>query len=123
MEKNSTLIPNSRYVSGGITEINDFALEWWERTPLTIDATDRLYVVDQAFMGRIDLIAQQFLGNSRLWWFIAQYNGLLDAHAEVTVGRVLRIPSKERVQAALGGRLGGYDSTREVPTTNIVPIV
>ncbi len=123
MEKNSTLIPNSRYVSGGITEVNDFALEWWERTPMTIDNTDRVFVVDQAFMGRIDLIAQQFLGNSRLWWVIAQYNGLLDPHAEVSEGRVLRVPSKERVQAMLTGKLGGFASTREVKLTNITAIV
>jgi hypothetical protein len=123
MEKNSTLVQNSRYVAGGATEVNQTALEWWERTVFTLDASDTTYVVDSKFAGRLDLIAKALLGDSSMWWLIAQYNMLLDPFEEVVIGRVLRIPTAARAKTMLKGKVGGYDSTREVPLTNITPIV
>lgn len=123
MEKNSTLIAKSRYVVGGSTEVNSWALEWWERATFTSDASDRQYVVEDKFAGRLDLIAQQLLEDSRLWWFVAQYNSILDPCLEIYPGRILRVPTKDRVQSMLTGRLGGVNSTREVNLTNISPIV
>lgn len=123
MEKNSTLVTKSRYVSGGITEVSSFALEWWERTVFEIDDSDLVYVVEKNFVNRMDLIAKQFLDDSALWWFVAMYNNVLDPLNEVTEGLVLRIPTRDRVKSLLGGRLGGYESTREVPLTNISPII
>lgn len=122
-EKNSVNMPKSRYVSGGSTETNQFRLEWWERTQLVWNDTDSTYVVEPKSVGRLDLIASAFLGDSHLWWLIAQYNAILDPFNEVTVGRTLRIPSKDHAQSMLGGKLGGYQSTREVPLTNITSIV
>lgn len=122
-ETNSTLIKSSRYVSGGITEVNSQALEWWERNKFQQDASDRTYVVEARFNGRLDLIATSFLENSRLWWIIAQYNSILDPFNEIVEGRVLYIPTISRVQQMLNGKLGGVDSTREIPLTNITPIV
>ena len=122
-ETNSTNIPKSRYVAGGATEVNQFRLEWWERITFKWDASDTKYVIDNKSQGRLDLIAQSFLGDSRLWWVLAQYNALLDPYNECTIGRVLRIPTQARVQTFLNGKLGGYASTREIPLSNIVPIV
>jgi hypothetical protein len=123
MEKSSVLVKNSRYVSGGTSEVNARAIEWWERTVLTPDASDIIYVVERRWEGRIDLIANALLGDSRLWWLIAQYNAVLDPVNEIREGRVLRVPLKDRAQAFLNGRIGGVDSLREVPTNNITPIV
>ena len=123
MEKSSVLVKNSRYVSGGTSEVNARAIEWWERTVLTPDASDIIYVVGRRWEGRIDLIANALLGDSRLWWLIAQYNAVLDPVNEIREGRVLRVPLKDRAQAFLNGRIGGVDSLREVPTNNITPIV
>ena len=123
METNSTLVQESRYVVGGQTEVNSKALEWWERAVFTHDDSDTLYVVDKQSAGRINLIAKAFLGDSHLWWLVAQYNAILDPYMEIREGRLLRIPSPSRVQSMLGGKLGGYASTREVPITNITPIV
>jgi nucleoid-associated protein YgaU len=124
MNTNSAELPGSRYVSGGKTEANTNALEWWERTKFTLDDSDTRYVVDRKSAGRLDLIAYAAYGDSHLWWFIAQYNALLDPFAEVTEGRVLRIPAKDRVQLMMTtGKLGGYPSAREVPINNITPIV
>lgn len=123
MEHNSTLVAKSRYVSGGITEKNSTALEWWERSNFRVDGSDRFYVVEEKFSGRLDLIAQQLLDDSRLWWFIAQYNAVLDPFNEISTGRILRVPAKDRVQTMLTGKLGGVTSTREVPVLSITPIV
>jgi hypothetical protein len=123
MEKNSTLVQNSRYVVGGNTETNQNALEWWERTVFTLDATDTTYVVEDKVAGRLDTIAKVYLGDDSLWWLLAQYNMILDPYEEIVVGRVLRIPSPARVKTMLKGKIGGFESTREVPLTNITPIV
>ena len=112
----------TRYSSGGVTEVSDGRLEWWERTVFDSDANDQLYTVDQITAGRLDVIAKMFLGESRLWWVLAQYNKILDPFGEVVAGAQLFIPSPERVDAMLSGRAGGVPSTRVAPTT-ILPIV
>jgi len=120
---NSVLAQNSRYVQGGITEKNSTALEWWERTTFALDETDTKYTIDTKSAGRLDLIAEAFLGDSHLWWFIAQYNAILDPYSEVIPGRILRIPQKSRVQTLLVGKTGGIASAREVKTSRITPII
>lgn len=121
-EKNSLQRRKSRYVSGGLTETNDKAIEWWERTTFSAAEDDRPYVVDKKFAGRLDLIAALFLGEPRMWWVIAQYNNVLDVFAEVREGSIIYIPSTERVEAILNGKTGGVPSKREVPIS-ILPIV
>lgn len=121
-EKNSVLIKRSRYVSGGTTEINNTAIEWWERDVILTAEDDASYVVERRFVGRLDLIAAYTLGDARQWWIIAQFNNILDAFLEVYEGRVIYIPSKERISRILEGQTGGERSTREVPPT-IFPIV
>lgn len=122
-ETNSTLVKNSRYVAGGQTEVNSTRLEWWERAVYTLAESDLLYTVDKITSGRLDLIAQAFLGDSHLWWLVAQYNAVLDPVSEIIEGRILRIPARDRVQSMLTGKLGGYKSTREVSLMNITAII
>lgn len=121
-EKNSVQRRRSRYVSGGITETNQTALEWWERNVFSSAEDDRAYVVEKRFAGRLDLIAALFLGEPRMWWIIAQYNNVLDVFAEVREGSIIYIPSTERVDMILNGQTGGVPSKREVPVS-ILPIV
>ena len=121
-EKNSVNRRKSRYASGGETEVNQNALEWWERTILTSAADDKEYTVEKKFEGRLDLIAALFLGEPRYWWVIAQYNTILDPYTEVREGAKVYIPSIERTEAILNGKTGGVTSTREVPIS-ILPIV
>lgn len=124
MEKNSTLVKGSRYVSGGTTEVNKVSIEWWERNVFQADPTDFQYVVEKQFEGRLDWITAIYLGeqNIRYWWVVAMLNNILDPYTEVKTGRIIRIPSKERLQNMLSGKMGGIPSTREVPTS-ILPIV
>lgn len=116
------LVRSSRYVSGGTTEVNPRALEWWERTVFPINPDDNSYVVERKFEGRLDLISASYLGEPRHWWVIAQYNNILDPHSEIVQGRVLYIPTSERVKTILSGTTGGVPSTREVPVS-VLPIV
>lgn len=121
--KNSVESKNSRYVSGGATEVNSFALEWWERTKFSYDETDIIYQIDKTKEGRLDLIAHEILGNSRLWWLVAQYNSILDPFLEITEGKIIRIPNKERATSMLNGQLGGVESQRVVPLNKFNSIV
>ena len=121
-EKNSVNRRKSRYASGGVTEVNSVALEWWERAQLQRDPSDRTYIVEKKLAGRIDLIAALFLNEPRFWWVIAQFNGILDPHSEIREDAVLYIPTSERVEAFLNGKTGGIPSAREVPIS-IFPIV
>ncbi len=49
---------------------------------------------------RIDLIAHHYLENAALWWIICDYNDVFFP-LEIGTGRILRIPSIERVQMQL----------------------
>jgi len=123
MAINSTTVKSSRYVSGGTTEINSTALEWWERAVIPTDQSDFYYTVEQKFEGRIDLIAAAFVGEPRYWWVIAMLNNILDPHNEIKTGTTLLIPTAERAKAiATSGKTGGYPSKRDVPLT-ILPIL
>ena len=121
-ETNSTLVRNSRYVSGGTTEVNAKALEWWERNVFTTFDDDQAYVVEKKFEGRLDLITAVFLGEPRYWWVVAMYNNILDPHAELFEGAIIYIPALDKVKSLLTGKLGGVASQREVPLS-ILPIV
>jgi hypothetical protein len=49
---------------------------------------------------RIDLLAHRYLGDTRLWWIICDYNDIFFP-LELTPGTVLCIPSVEHVQMRL----------------------
>jgi hypothetical protein len=121
-EKNSTLVKNSRYVSGGETEVGLNTIEHWERLVFPVNNDDTSYVVEKKFVGRLDLITAVFLVEPRYWWVVAQYNNILDPYSEIVEGRVLYIPTLDRVKTILSGKTGGVISTREVPLA-ILPVV
>lgn len=119
---NSLYLSTSRYVQGGTSETQNNRIEWWERAVFPQDPTDIVYTVESFYEGRLDNIAAAFYGEPRYWWFIAQYNKILDPATEIVAGRVLLIPTKERFQLMLTGRQGGTASTRtQVPS--IPPVV
>ena len=122
---NSTLNRNSRYVSGGTTEVSEQRLEWWERNDLSnIDpSNDQLFAVDRKFNGNLRLISALFYGSDIYWWVIGQYNSILDPYSEVVEGVVLRIPSKQTLDTIMQGRIGGVPSKREVPPSKVTPII
>lgn len=120
--KHSLLLNTSRYVHGGVSETQNDRIEWWERTVFQRDETDRVYVVENIYEGRLDNISNAFYGEPRYWWVIAQFNNILDPSTEIVAGRALLIPTRERLQMMMTGRQGGTASTRtEIPS--IPPVV
>lgn len=116
---NSLELNKSRYVVGGKTEIGT-KLEWWEKNNIARSSSDIVYTVEHAYVGRPDLLAATFYEDSHLWWVICQYNNILDPFNEIVVGRILLIPTKDRLMDILsGGVRGGINSKRT--QTNILP--
>lgn len=114
--KDSTLNEkNGRYVLGGDTEVSTWALEWWEKKTLESDPSDMAYFVERKYEGRPDLLALTFYGDSNLWWVIAQYNNILDPLVELVEGKLLFLPTPERLNFLRSDvNVGGVKSTREV---------
>ena len=52
---------------------------------------DDIYIITQE-TDRLDLLAQQFYGESKLWWIIAQANNLNSVNIGIEPGIQLRIP-------------------------------
>ena len=60
--------------------------------PKTIEKRDDdIYIITQE-TDRLDLLANQFYDDSRLWWIIAQANNLNGVNIGVEPGIQLRIP-------------------------------
>ncbi len=90
---------NSRYASGIL--IRDMAgNSLGTRSPIDTSPRhdDRFHTVTGE--ERLDQLAHRYLGDARLWWIIADYNGLY-CPLDLEVGAVLRIPSVEHVQMRL----------------------
>ena len=119
---NSLLLKSSRFVKGGTTEIQDKRLEWWERNIFPQEESDIIYTVENFYAQRLDLISSVFYNDSKYWWFIAQYNNILDPFTEIMPGVVLLIPTPARMSTLLTGQLGGIDSKRE-DLPMITPVV
>jgi hypothetical protein len=114
--KNSTYnVKNGRYVLGGTTEVSTFALEWWDRNDLPKDPTDIVYSMERKYEGNPEILGKVFYGDRRLWWVICQYNGIVDPMDELVEGKILLIPTLDRVKKNLfssNTKTGGISSTR-----------
>lgn len=105
---------NGRYVLGGTTEVSASAIEWWEKNTMLPDSTDFIYVMEQKYEGRPDILGYVFYGDPLLWWVICQYNSILDPFAELVAGKVLLIPQQARITqtSSTNTTTGGVISTR-----------
>jgi len=61
--------------------------------PKTIERNSDVYVITQEG-DRLDTLANQFYGDPRLWWFIAQSNNIKTMNLEA--GVQLRIPGSSQ---------------------------
>jgi hypothetical protein len=57
-----------------------------------IEPTDSDILIVTEEEDRLDLLANQFYGDSQLWWVIATYNNLTDIDTKLEPGLQLRIP-------------------------------
>jgi hypothetical protein len=104
-------------------------LYWGTRAENVKDARDNgtyrtpfEYAVEKFYEGRLDLISSVFYDEPRWWWLIAQYNNMTDPISETTEGRIIYIPSKDRLQLMLMTVTGGSPSTKQSINT-ISPII
>jgi len=59
-----------------------------------IEPTDSDILIVTEEEDRLDLLANQFYGDSQLWWVIATYNNLTDIDTKLEPGLQLRIPNR-----------------------------
>ena len=121
-ETNSLYNKYSRYVGGGTTETANGFIEWWERGIMPRDSSDIVYVVENFYTGRPDLIANVFYNEPLYAWVICQYNNIIDPFGEIVAGRILLIPTIARLPLILLTKQGGVNSTREAVNL-IQPII
>lgn len=95
---------NSRYVQGGTTEQFSNRLGFWERKIFPRDVTDRLITLEAKYHRRPDLLAYDLYKDSRLMWFILQYNTIVDIDVEFVAGKTLLVPTPYRLRVGLLSR-------------------
>lgn len=95
--------PYSRYAVGGLSELDQQFLGWWERysTESLQPLTSIEFTVPPAMAGRPDLIADKFFGRTSLTWLILQHNAIVDIVEEIVEGAVLQIPDPDRVKMGI----------------------
>lgn len=90
--------PKSRYVIGGTTDQTSNRLGWWERTILAFQNDDQqITLTNPKYVGRPDLIANDFLGSEEYEWLVLQYNTILFPLKELVLGVNIRLPSLSRL--------------------------
>jgi len=80
----------------------------WNPIRVALDGDEEQYVVPQGMQGHLDLIANDFYNDRKLWRVIAHANRIDFPHEQVVAGMTLVIPKPEKVRAALlaaGGRV------------------
>lgn len=94
---------NSRYTGGIVSKnrsLKDFIIL---RRPLNLtqDEGDVFVTLTQEDVKRPDLVAFKAYGDSDLWWVIYEFNDIRDPLFGLRPGMILRIPTLERVLAAI----------------------
>lgn len=72
--------------------------------PIQKNISDVIYVIDQVYDLRPDLLAHDLYGDVNLWWVFAARNpnALEDPVFDFRVGRTIYIPSQESLNSSLG---------------------
>lgn len=80
----------------------------WTPIQVDLDGDEEEYTIPQGMQGHLDLIADEFYEDRRLWRVIAHANKIDFPHEDVVAGMTIVIPKPEKVRAALlaaGGRV------------------
>jgi hypothetical protein len=86
------------------TPQNNFYLELLEIRPVPAEADDFVYVIENHYQHRPDLLAYDLYGNPKLWWVFVQRNMsvLKDPIYDFTPGTAIFIPKKSNLEKFLG---------------------
>ncbi len=93
----STENRNSRLVQGGLTDIYNTRLGWWERQKFERQDDDYIVVLLDQEAGRPDLIAHRVYGKAIYSWLVLQYNNIVDPELELIAGATIALPSQARL--------------------------
>jgi hypothetical protein len=93
----SNLNPTSRYVQGGNTDVFPTRLGWWDRKVFTISDDDLILQIDAIYHQRPDRLAYDLYGKATYVWLVLQYNNILDVTTEFVQGKILYLPTPQRV--------------------------
>lgn len=88
---------SSRYVLGGVTEVFDNRLGWWERRIMPFRDDDVIVILDLSLAGRPDRISDAVYGTPAYMWLVLQYNTILDPLEELKAGVTIRLPAQSRL--------------------------
>jgi hypothetical protein len=86
------------------TRNNEFYLDLMVNRKIPKKSDDKLFIVNQVYNLRPDLLAHDLYGNSELWWVFAQRNPntLVDPLYDFRVGTQIYLPSLETLRETLG---------------------
>lgn len=84
----------NRYTYNKVRKESDTKREYLESTIYPkVKANDNdIYIITQE-TDRLDLLANKYYGNSKMWWIIATANNINDATFYIEPGTQIRIPS------------------------------
>ena len=90
-----------RYDNLNIQNKNSRGLVYHSQLLPYIEPSDSDILIITEEDDRLDLLANQFYGDSKLWWVIATYNNLTDIDTKLEPGLQLRIPVRASVVTQL----------------------
>lgn len=73
----------------------------WQRLEIQDETDYELYQITKRDIGRFDLIAFDFYGDTSLFWVILDFNNIVDPIFGIEIGQKIKIPSKDQVLRAL----------------------
>lgn len=105
--KNVSEGPSSRYTQGGTVDVYPTKVGWWERRNLKKDDTDIFIEIQPGEDRRPEIIAWNVYQRPNLAWVVLQFNNIVDVETELTIGKVIRLPSLRRLTLDILGRPTG----------------
>ena len=99
----ATFRRNTRYTNGITSKNRSGDAFLLLRKPLNLppDSGDTLVAIKQEDILRPDLISQKAYNTPDLWWVTFEYNTIQDPMFELKESQILKIPSIDRVLAAI----------------------
>ena len=94
---NSLTSTTSRYTQGGKTVKFADRMGWWERRNIPPHDTDVYVEITPRYHKRPWMMAHDYFGDPQLDWVILQINAVLDISEDFVTGKVMRVPSKQRL--------------------------
>ena len=91
----------TRYTRGGISDIFDNRVGWWERTTFNEHPTDLFFRIDTKTAMRPDLISNMMYDTPTYAWLVLQFNNIVDINLELVEGVIIKLPTPSRLNTVL----------------------